>query len=127
MLHDLRSGITGRGFGVIVETANVVSINADRPGRPVPARSVTPNLISSWRALHGELTPAGLEELNQALGTKYTLNRLYEWERGDRTPNPSAMNYMLCEVLPGLLIEAGLSEGKAKAVVANVALPARDE
>jgi hypothetical protein len=68
-----------------------------------------------------------LEGLNQALGTKYTLFRLYEWERGERTPNAAAMNYMLREVLPVLLRNEGLSEDNAQAIAANVALPTKYE
>ncbi|VVT28065.1 conserved hypothetical protein [Marinobacter salarius] len=98
--------------------------NVSGPGRPAAPRPTEPNLVSSWRTLHGELELSALDDLNDALGTSYTLSRVAEWERGSRQPNSAATNYMLADVLPDLLREAGVPEAEVSDLVARVTLPA---
>lgn len=80
------------------------------------------NLVSTWfefvtRDHEGGKTEAmvrALDELNRALGTRYRLNRLYEWLSGKREPNRIARNYMLRTCLEDVLVRHGVPATKAR-------------
>lgn len=122
MRHDLIR-LAAQAVPFRMENALTYDRTKIGPGRPRAPRAECPNLIGSWRTLHGELEEAALDMLNERLGSRYTLSRISEWERGVRQPNAAAANYMLCEVLPSLLQEAGLSEDEAEQIADHVALP----
>lgn len=57
------------------------------------------SLIDSWLAtelsIPGTRRADALRSLNEALGRRYTNQRLNEWLRGDRIPAADAMRYMI--------------------------------
>lgn len=123
MQHDLIC--QDKVWGVILNMESALTYDQTKagPGRPRAPRSETPNLISSWRTFHGELDLAALDTLNEDLGSRYIMSRVAEWERGGRQPNAAVVNYMIADVLPGLLKEAGLTEDVASRITDMVTLP----
>lgn len=80
--------------------------------------SDSPNLVSSWRQVvtnNGEKElKAALDKMNGALDTSYRHDRIKEFEKGTRRPNPDVIDYMLQITLPALAKELGLNETEAQ-------------
>lgn len=72
-------------------------------------RAGTGNLVSSWKAWaivnYGSLAKA-YKAIESELGGAADPGNISRWERGVRRMPPSAVNYMLNEILPDLLAES---------------------
>lgn len=72
-------------------------------------RAGTGNLVSSWKAWamveYGSLARA-YEAIESELGGAADQGNISRWERGVRRMPPSAVNYMLNDILPALLAES---------------------
>jgi hypothetical protein len=81
-------------------------------------------LVSAWldfRTIrHKESRAASARYLSMRTGKAYTASRLWEWERGARSTPEVVMKIMREELLPVLLDEAGITEGKMRKKVAKV-------
>lgn len=66
------------------------------------------SLIDTWLAVEAEngLTNSeALRELNKEMGTRYRINRLYEWRAGKREVPRPARDYMLRMSIYAVLLE----------------------
>ena len=64
--------------------------------------------------------------LNSALGSSHRHSRFRAWERGERVPGPSVINYMLKAVLPVELAKAGVDPKKIDSIVQRCLLAGVD-
>jgi len=95
------------------------------PGRPPTVKPLSPNLVSTWKAIvtrNNSLTSA-LKTMNLALEMKLTHSRITEWERERKAPSPMVINYMLSTVIMALLLDEGTSEAEAYAIAAQIRVP----
>ncbi len=101
-----------------------------RPGRKPVYTDLPPNLVSTFKQVatrEGAPMADVLARLNSALGTNYTHSALCSMERGDRRPSPALINYMLAEVVPVLLVDAGLSRRSALNILKKIRLSMSSE
>ena len=60
------------------------------------------NLIETWleaEAILGNSNQEAVNQMNEILGTKYTLSRVGEWRRGVRNPDATAHRYMVMNAM----------------------------
>ncbi|EJE4183732.1 hypothetical protein M3890_004649 [Vibrio parahaemolyticus] len=97
-----------------------------RVGKPATVQPNSPNLVSTWRSIvtrgDGTLTDA-LSVMNTALGMKLTHSRIAQWEKDEKAPSSTVINYMLATVIPALLVELGHSDNKARSISSKVRIP----
>ncbi|HCE5184935.1 hypothetical protein [Vibrio parahaemolyticus] len=95
-------------------------------GKPATVKPQSPNLVSTWRMVvtrsGGSLTEA-LAVMNGALGMKLTHSRIAQWEKDEKAPSNTVINYMLATVIPALLVELGHSDAKARDISSKVRIP----
>ena len=94
-------------------------------GRKPVYTDLPSNLVSTYKEVmtqDGTAVADVLRDLNAQLGTNYLHSHLSRMERGIRTPHPVLVNAMLEKVLPVLLVDAGLSPQKSKAILKKILL-----